>query len=65
MDLLISDSATVEISARVKDVLCALVIKDWQSEPYHQHQNFSERNFWDIKAVVIIVMNATGANANE
>jgi len=42
MDKLISDRAQVEVSERVLDILCALCIRDWQSEPYHQHQNFSE-----------------------
>jgi hypothetical protein len=30
---LIPDSAKVEISQKVKDILCALCISDWQSEP--------------------------------
>ena len=40
---LISDRAQVEISEKVKTILRALLIKEWQSEPHHQHQNFSER----------------------
>ena len=43
MDLLISDSAKVEISNRVQDALRSCYIKDWQSEPHFQHQNFAER----------------------
>ena len=50
MDSLISDSAQVEISMRVKDVLRGYSIKDWQSEPHFQHQNFAERGYRDIKA---------------
>ena len=42
MDKLISDSARVEISRRVLDILCSLCIDDWQSEPNYQHQNFAE-----------------------
>ena len=42
MDKLISDNAQSEISTRVKDILIALFIDDFQSESYHQHQNFSE-----------------------
>ena len=42
MDKLISDSAKVEISRRVKDILRALCIDDWQSERGYQHQNFAE-----------------------
>jgi hypothetical protein len=36
MNLLISDRGTNQISARVHNILRSLVIKDWQSEPYHQ-----------------------------
>ena len=43
MDKLISDSARVETSKRVKDILRALIIDDWQSEANYQHQNFAER----------------------
>ena len=39
MDKLISDSAKNEISHKVKDILRAYNISDWQSEPYHQNQN--------------------------
>ena len=38
MDKLISDSAQSEISNRLKDILRALFIDDWKSEPYYQHQ---------------------------
>ena len=40
---LISDSAQVEISRKVKDILRYLFIEDWQSEAYHQQQNYAER----------------------
>ena len=65
MDLLISDSAKVETSGRVGDLLRSYKINDWQSEPHFQHQNFAERGYRDIKARVIVIMNATGANPNE
>jgi hypothetical protein len=52
MTKLISDSAKLEISARVKDVLRAFIIDDWQSEPYYQHQNFAERGYKDTKSYV-------------
>ena len=38
MDKLISDLANNEISHKVKDILRAYNINDWQSEPYHQNQ---------------------------
>ena len=41
MDELTSDSDQSDVSTRVKDVLRALLIDDWQSESYHQHQNFA------------------------
>lgn len=42
MDKLITDSARIEISQRVADILRALCIDDWQSEAKYQHQNFAE-----------------------
>ena len=45
MSQLISDSAQVEISKRVLDVLRALCIGDWHSEPHQQHQNPAERRY--------------------
>ena len=50
MSKLISDSAQVEISNRVLDILRNYVIEDWQSEPYHEHQNPAERRYQIIKA---------------
>ena len=41
-DKLISDSAKNENSHKVKDILRAYNISDWQSEPYHQNQNPAE-----------------------
>ena len=61
MTKLISNDAQAEISKRVKDILCAYAIDDWQSEPYHKHQNFAERMIWDLKANMNKVMNYTGA----
>ena len=45
MDTLISDGGKYEISKRVTDLLCSLFIQDYQSEPYHQHQNKAENHF--------------------
>ena len=49
MDKLLSDSAAVEISDRVKDLCRALFIDTWQSEPHYQHQNFAERRWGNLK----------------
>ena len=49
MDILISDRAQAEISNRFKDILRTYVIKDWQSEPHKQQQNYLERAYQDVK----------------
>ena len=61
MDKLISDRAQVEISNRAHDILRALCIEDWQSEPHHQHQNHAERRWAVIKPMVNLLLNRTGA----
>ena len=60
MDTLISDRAQAEVSERVKDILRTFVIKDWQSEPHHQQQNYSERAYQDVKRHTNWVMNWSG-----
>ena len=59
-----SDSANVEKSARVKDILRALVISDWQSEPNYQHQNPAERRWQHLKKNVQWYMNLRNVPAN-
>ncbi len=49
IDLLILDSARVEISKRSTDLCHALCIDQWQSEPYYQHQNFAEHRWGHAK----------------
>ena len=61
MDKLISDSASVEISKRVLDVLWYLQIDSWQSEPYFQHQNYAERRWREIKRLSLWLMGYKGA----
>ena len=63
MDKLITDSDTVETSNRVKQILRSIVIDDWQSKPYHEHQNPVERRYQTVKHKVNTVMNMTGAEA--
>jgi hypothetical protein len=46
---LISDSAKVETSMAVHDILCTYGISSWQSEPYHQHQNPAKRCYQMVK----------------
>jgi len=64
MDKLISDGAKAETSQRVKQILRALVISDWFSEPYYQNQNFAENRYGTLKAATNRVLNLSGAPAN-
>ena len=65
MDKLISDLAKNEISHKVKDILRAYNISDWQSEPYHQNQNPTEWRYRTIKAWTSTIINRTGAPAHS
>jgi len=60
MDILISDRAQAEMSNCVKDILRTYVIKDWQSEPHQQQQNYSELAHQDVKRHTNWVMNWSG-----
>ena len=62
MDTLISDGK-YEISKRVTDLLRSLFIQDYQSEPYHQHQNKAENRFGLAKRYTNTVMNTSGCPA--
>ena len=61
MDKLISNSANNEISHKVKDILRAYNINDWQSESYHQ--NPAEWRCRTIKAWANTIMKMTCASA--
>jgi hypothetical protein len=61
---LISDCAKAEMSERVKQILRALFISSWYSEPYHQNHNFAENRYDTIKAATNRVMNFSGAPAH-
>ena len=63
MDTLISDGGKYEISKRVTDLLHSLLIQDYQSEPYHQHQNKAENRFGLAKRYTNTVMNTSGCPA--
>ena len=63
MDKLISDRAQLEVSKKVLDILRTLIIDDWQSEPYHEHQNPAERRYQHIKRTTNNVLDRTGAPA--
>ena len=63
MDTLISDGGRYEISKQVTDLLCSLFIQDYQSEPYHQHQNKAENCFGLAKRYTNTVINTSGCPA--
>ena len=63
MDTLISDGGKYEISKRVTDLLHSLFIQDYQSEPYHQHQNKAENRFGLANHYTNTVMNTSGCPA--
>ena len=63
MDKLISDCAKAELNLRVRQILRALFISAWYSEPYHENQNFAENRYGTIKATTNRVMNSSGAPA--
>ena len=64
MNMLVSDRAQVEISSKVKDVFRHLFIKEWQSEPHYQNQNFAERIYQIVKTNCNKVLNSTNAPPN-
>ena len=61
MTTLLSDRAKAEISERVKSILRMLVIKDKQSEPHQQRQNFQERTWQNTKSMINNLLNISGA----
>ena len=63
MDTLISDGGNYELSKRVTVLLHPLFIQDYQSEPYHQHQNKAENRFGLAKRYTNTVMNTSGCPA--
>ena len=63
MDTCISDGGKYEISKRVTDLLRSLFIQDYQSEPYHQHQNKAENRFGLAKRYTNTVMNTSGCTS--
>jgi hypothetical protein len=64
MSKLISNCAKAEMSERVKQILHALVISAWYSEPYHENQTFAKNWYATNKASTNCVMNFSGAPAN-
>ena len=63
MDQLISDNAKAQISARVEEILNALMIRDWTSEPHNKNLNFAERVWRDVKRMTELTLNFSDAPA--
>ena len=57
---LISDNSKVQIGAKVHSLLRYFTIKDHQSEPYYQNQNYAERRIQEIKRFCNTIMDRTG-----
>ena len=63
MTKLVTDSAKVETSNKVNDVLRHMIIGAWQSEPHMQHQNPAERRWQTVKRLANTIMDRTGSPA--
>ena len=61
MNKLVSDSAEVEISNTVLDVLRTLCIGSWKNEARHQHQNSAKRGYNAVKTTTNTVLDRPGA----
>ena len=57
---LLSDHAKNLRSARVLDILRALCIGEWSSEPYRQNQNTMERRYQTAKRLTNLAMDRSG-----
>ena len=64
MTTLITDGGRYEISKKVADLLRSLLIKQYESEPDHQHQNKAEQRYGVVKRYINTLMNLTGAPAH-
>ena len=58
MNTIITDGGKYEISKKVSDLLRSLFIKQYESEPYHQHQNKAEQCY------INTLMNLAGSPAH-
>ena len=52
MNTIITDGGKHEISKKVSDLLRSLFIKQYESEPYHQHQNKAEQCYGVVKRYI-------------
>ena len=61
MVTIFTDGGKYEISKNIADLFSSLSIKQYESEPYHQHQNRAEQCYGVIKRYINTLMNLTGA----
>ena len=64
INTIITNGGKYEISKKVADLLRSLFIKQYESEPYHQHQNKSEQCYGVVKKYINMLMTLTGAPAH-
>ena len=64
MNTIITDGGKYEISKKVAYLLRSLFIKQYESEPYHQHQNKAEQCYGVAQRYINTLMNLTGAPAH-
>jgi hypothetical protein len=64
METIISDGAKAATSASVKNTCGMFQVKQYQSEPKHQHQNYAENRIGTLKDGTNRVMDRSGAPAN-
>ena len=60
MRKLVSDCAQSEVSNKVLDILRNYTIDDWQSEPYHEHQNPAKRRYQTVIQPTKAVLDMSG-----
>jgi len=61
MSKLVSDRAQSEVSNKVLDILRNYTINNWQSEPYHEHQNPAKRRYQTVNQHTNAVLVKSGA----
>ena len=64
MTQLVSDSAKVETSKRVLELIRALCISNWNSEPHQQQQNPAERRYQTVKRMTNTLLDRSGSPAS-
>ena len=64
METIISDGARAAIGPRIKAICGIFTVKNYQSKPHHQHQNYAENRVGTLKDATNCVMERAGAPAN-